>query len=71
MDGPGHAQVARGAAGVHALGALGAHGGGAVLVAPVEVVVGEQVHAHAECAHAAKLRRIGELAVLQGEAVVG
>ena len=42
-----------------------------MLVTPVEVVVGEQVHAHAQRLHAAELRRIRQLAVLQDEAVVG
>ena len=58
-------------AGVHALGALRADGHRVVLVAPVEVVIGEQVDAHAERLHAAELRRVGELAVLQREAMVG
>ena len=41
-----------------------------VLLAPVEMMVGEQVGAHAELRHAAELRRIRHLAVLQRVAVV-
>ena len=70
MDRHRHAVGQRRGAGVHALGAFRAHGQGVMLIAPVEVVIGKQIDAHAERAHPAKLRRIRKLAVLQGEAVI-
>jgi hypothetical protein len=71
VDGQRHAFAQRGGAGVHAFGAFRPDGDFTVLVAPVEVVVGEQVGAHAQRLHAAELRRIGQLHMLQREAVVG
>ena len=41
-----------------------------MLLAPVVMVIGEQIHSHAKRLHAPKLSVIGQLAVLQGEAVV-
>ena len=70
VDGEGHAAALRGGACVHPLGALRPDCGAVVLVAPVEMVVGKQVDAHVQRLHPPELRRIGQLAVLQVEAVV-
>ena len=64
MDCQGYAVGERGGAGVHPFGALRADGQRVMLVAPVEMMVGKQIDAHAEHAHAAELCGVSELAVL-------
>ena len=71
MNGERHAGSQRRRAGVHPLGALRTDRDAEMLIAPVEMVVGEQVDAHAERLHAPELRSVGKLAMLQREAVVG
>ncbi len=70
MDGEQHALAQRGGAGVHPRRAFGPDSGLPVLVTPVIQVVGEQVDRHAQRCHAAELRGIGQLRVLQREAVI-
>ena len=71
MDGVGHADLLRRAAGIHAFGAIGSKRHGVMRIAPVKMVIGKQVRAHAQRFHALQLRPVGHLAVLQREAVIG
>ena len=70
MDCHWNALIQCGATGIHPQGAVGAHSQSVMHIPPVKMVIGKQIYAHTQSPHLAKLGAIGQLAMLQGKAVV-
>ena len=70
MDRHGHAAVQRRTAGIHAHGSVRPNSEIIMFISPVVMMVGKEVHTHAEFCRQPELRGIGQLAMLQGETVI-